>query len=395
MKVLQLTKYYPPQHGGIESATYDVTEGLNEKGIACDVLCSNPGPETIIETQGNYRIFRTGSISTLFATSISPKFIAFLSSLHQKYDLLHVHFPNPMAALALFLIRPKNRILVHWHSDIIRQRFIYRFFRPLERWVLRRADRIIGTSERYIYGSPALSSFKEKAAVVPLGISTERFTRNPEKEKSIKERFRGRKIVFSLGRLVYYKGFEQLIEAAKFLDEDTVILIGGDGELRKKFENQIIESRLERKVKLLGRIPDEEIAAYYNTCDVFCLPSTQRSEAFGVVQLEAMYFGKPVVATEIPGSGVSWVNKHNHTGLNVPANNAYALSQALTTVLTDENLAKTFSINARARFQELFTREKMVASFEDIYKKLLSPEEVHLKSRSLLKSIFAPAKKPL
>jgi rhamnosyl/mannosyltransferase len=357
------------------------------------VLCSCPESSSRTDKKSGYTIFRAGSLSTIFATSIAPSFITKLISLKGDYDVLHVHFPNPMAALALYFIRPSNKIVVHWHSDIIRQRKIYTLFRPLEKWVLKRADKIIGTSEKYIYGSKALRNFLHKTTVVPLGISTDRFADNPVKDHALKTRFGTKKIVFSLGRLVYYKGFEQLVEAAKYLDDNTVVLIGGDGELRKKLEALIVQSRLENKVKLLGRIPDDEIASYYQACDVFCLPSTQRSEAFGVVQLEAMYFGKPIIATEIPGSGVSWVNQHNITGLNVPANNAYALSQAINNVLGNPQLATTFGINAKKRFHDVFTRTEMVHSIAEIYKRLLAPEEVHLVPKNLPDPIMATGKK--
>lgn len=370
MKILQLTKNYPPQFGGIESVTYDVTEGLNDAGLVCDVMCSSLDNSTKVE--GNkYKIFRIGTLRNIAATSISPRIVSWLRKIKSNYDILQLHFPNPMVALAVFIVRPKNKIIVHWHSDIIRQRFIYPFFRPLEKWVLNRADVIIGTSENYIAYSKPLKEYQEKIKVIPLGISVDRFVCKEEQIEGIKNRFKNKKIIFSLGRLVYYKGFEDLIEAGKYIDDDTVVLIGGAGELKEKLEEQIKENNLEKKVFLLGRIPDEELACYYKSCDIFCLASNKRSEAFGVVQLEAMYFGKPIVATQIAGSGVSWVNQENVTGFNVPVNDGKKLAEAIMRILNNEDLKRKFSANALKRFEELFTRKHMVDEFVSLYNDLM------------------------
>ncbi len=372
MKVLQLTKNYPPQFGGIESVTFDMTEGLNDAGIPCDVMCSSVSARTSIEKKGSYTIFRMATLRNIAATSISPAIISKLRIIQSDYDIVQLHFPNPMVALALLFVSPKMKVVVHWHSDIIRQRFIYPLFRPLERWVLKRADAIVATSENYISGSLPLKSFREKTISIPLGISTERLVSNPLTVTEIRRKWANKKIVFSLGRLVYYKGFEHLIAASEHISDDTVVLIAGAGELKEKLEKEIQERQLQDKVILLGRISDEVLGSYYEACDVFCLPSVKRSEAFGVVQLEAMYFGKPIVATEISGSGVSWVNLHGITGYNVPTQNPAALASALTSVVDNPELAKRLGENARKRFEQNFTRAHMVNAFIDLYRRLLN-----------------------
>lgn len=387
MRILQLTKYYPPQMGGIESATFDITEGLNTAGIPCDVLCAHPGSKTVIEEHNGYKIFRVGSVTTISATSIAPKMVSLLAKLMNSYDILQVHFPNPMVALAIFLSRPKAKIIVHWHSDIIRQRKLYFFYQHLEQWVLRRADVIIGTSNSYIDASRALAPYKHKVVSVPLGISTDRFIWNDVSVANIKRKYKNKNIVFGLGRLVYYKGFEQLIQAAEFLNDDTIVLIGGEGELRDELQHLINERGVQNKVKLLGRVSDAELASYYQACDVFCLPSTKRSEAFGVVQLEAMYFGKPIVATNIEGSGVNWVNQHGVTGINVAVSNPHELATALTTILCDKQLAKQYSEASKSRFNDLFTQEKMVNKLSEVYQKLLA-KSIVLNSNILKKPML-------
>ncbi len=376
IKVLQVTKYYPPQFGGIESATFDVTEGLNRSGEHCDVLCSSPSLKTTIETVNGYKIYRMGSWMTLSATSIAPSLIMQLKKLKKNYDIIHVHFPNPMAALALYLVRPECKVVIHWHSDIIKQRKMYVFYRYLERWALDRADAIIATSENYLSHSRPLCSYLHKTSVVPLGISTERFSCKQQDFERLQNEFAGKKVIFSLGRLVYYKGFEYLVRAAKHLNKDTVVIIGGTGELKGQLEELIKQEQLQDKVKLPGRISEDEVACYFKICDIFCLPSTQRSEAFGVVQLEAMYFGKPIIATNVPGSGVNWVNLHEITGINVPVRDSAALARAITKILDTPELQQSFSKNSYERFRKQFTREHMVGTLKEVYSALFA-RKVH------------------
>jgi glycosyltransferase involved in cell wall biosynthesis len=371
MKILQLTKNYPPQFGGIELVTFDLTEGLNANQIRCDVLCSNIVNETVIEEKADHTIYRAATVKNISSTDISFETIKLLSRLKNRYDIIQVHFPNPMAALAVFLTRPKSKIVVHWHNDVIKQTNIYGFYKPLEQWVLRKAVAIVGTSEKYVYASQALKNHRGKLRIIPIGISTERFILNEHKLAELKTSYQGKRVIFSLGRLVYYKSFEHLVEAASYLPDDTIILIGGTGELKEDLQRLIRERKLEEKVKLIGRIPDEDIAAYYQACDIFCLPSAYRTEGFGVVLVEAMFFGKPIVATQIPGSGVSWVNQEGYTGFNAPIADPKVLADLINRILGDDKLAEKLSKNGLARFKDNFTRENMVNRFITLFKELV------------------------
>lgn len=370
MKILQLTKYYPPQLGGIELVTYDLTEGLSDVGIKCDVICANTVNKNIMETTGRYIIYRTATLYNLFSTSISYKLISTLKAVSSEYDIIQVHMPNPMAMLAVFLIRPKAKLVLHWHNDIVKQKFVYFFIKPLETWLLKRADSIVGTSPTYVAGSAPLKRFEKKTTIIPLGIDIERLRFSDKRFQEIAKQYTGKKIVFSVGRLIYYKSFDVLINAGKYLNDDTLILIAGSGDMKELLEKQIIENNLSNKVKLLGRVSDEDLACYYKLCDVFCLSSGRRTEGFGAVQLEAMYFKKPIVATKIPGSGVSWVNQDGVTGINVPINDPKAIAEAIYKILSDERLYQYFSSNAIKRFYDNFTKDRMVNSFAELYKKL-------------------------
>ena len=367
MKVLQLAKYYKPFRGGMETVTEDITEGLVENSIVCDVLCSNDKFVAETVNEKGYKVYKTSSFGEYFSTSITPQLIGKLKRYWEKYDIIHVHLPNPMANLALFLTRPKAKIVVHWHSDIIKQEKLLRFYRPLQNWLLNRADRIIATSQKYIDGSKDLQKFKSKTSVIPIGIVDDKLSIDDNKVSEIKKRYKDKKIVFGLGRLAYYKGFEHLIKSAKFINDDIVILIGGKGKLKDRLEELIVDDGLADKVKLIGEIPFEELGSYFKACDLFCMSSIIKSEAFGVVLLEAMSFGKPIVATKIPGSGVDWVNQDGVTGINVEVENPKKIAEALNAITSDRFLYKELSDNCLKRFKNEFTKDKMVERVINLY----------------------------
>ena len=192
-----------------------------------------------------------------------------------------------------------------------------------------------------------------------------------EKAEIIRTQYGNRKIVFALGRMTQYKGFDTLINAANQVDDEAVILVGGNGRLLKTYKELVLKNKLENKVYLIGRVSNEEIAAYFEAATVFCLPSNARSEAFGVVLLEAMAAGKPIVSTSIPGSGVSWVNQHGVTGLNVPICDERALAESLNLLINNETLADSMGTAGRERFNREFKAVIMVDKITSLYKRVL------------------------
>lgn len=371
MKTLQLSKFYPPINGGIETVAYELTEGLNDLGIPTDVLCSANGRKTLHETsEKGYAITRAGSLGKILSTSISPALVSLVWRLSSNYDLIHLHMPNPMAALALWLTKPKAKLITHWHSDVVHQRRALKFYTPLQNWILERSAAIIATSEPYLATSKALQPWKSKAHVIPIGITPIDTSNSHKAVEVIKDRYQNRDIIFSLGRMTTYKGFDVLIDAAQFIHEDSVILVGGSGELLDHYRSRVIAEKLQKKIMFLGHIHDYELPAYFEAASVFCLPSNARSEAFGVVQLEAMASGKPIVATNIPGSGVSWVNQHGITGLNVPIKDSKSLAEALQTILLDKNLAMKMSKAGKERFCQEFSSQTMINRTAALYEKI-------------------------
>lgn len=224
---------------------------------------------------------------------------------------------------------------------------------------------IMGTTPVYLKESPCLQHVQDKTVSLPIGV--DRMQPDAEAVKRIADRYPGKKIVFSLGRLVHYKGYRYLVEAARYLDDSYVVLIGGTGALKDELKGRISELGLQGKVQLLGHISDEDLPAYYGACKVFCLSSVQKTEAFAIVQIEAMSCGKPVVATKIPHSGVSWVNADGVSGLNVEPENAEALADAIKAVTEDEAAYSNFSANAEKRYNEIFTKNNMIKRCLNFY----------------------------
>lgn len=370
MKILQIGKFYPVR-GGVEKVMYDLMIGLSEQGVECDMLCAAaenyPVGTTVLNSHAC--LICVPVFAKLSATMIAPSMISKLRLICTSYDIIHIHHPDPMACLALSLSNFKGKVVLHWHSDILKQKLLLFLFEPLQKWLIKRADLIVGTTPVYTAESPFLKGFQNKTDFIPIGI--ERI--NPEQKKTdqIRSVFSNKKLVFSLGRLVEYKGYAYLIEAAKYLNDDFVILIGGTGPLKEKLLELIQLHELHDKVKLLGYISDEDVPSYYGACDVFCLSSIQKNEAFAIVQIEAMSCCKPIISTRISGSGVSWVNAHEQSGITVEIKNARALAEAIQRICSDQKFYQVLKDGANQRFTKNFTRQNMIQKSIRLYKNLI------------------------
>ena len=373
MKILQLGKFYPIR-GGVEKVMYSLAEGLSENGVECDAMfASADGSTDTIRLNGRCRIFRCRTLKKLASTMISPDMVLQLRRICNGYDIIHVHHPDPMACLALFLSGYRGRVVLHWHSDIVKQKFLLHLYRPLQSWLIRRASEIVGTTPKYLQESPFLRDVQYKTACLPIGIDAVR--PDADAVARIRERYGDRRIIFSLGRLVGYKGYEYLIDAARYLDDSYVVVIGGNGPLKGQLAEQIRREHLDGKAVLAGYLTDGETAAYYGACEMYCLSSVSRTEAFAIVQVEAMSCGKPVVATEIEGSGVSWVNADGVSGLNVPPRDGRALASAITKICTDREEYGKYCARARERFETMFERKEMINNCIEMYKKEINSLE--------------------
>lgn len=343
-----------------------LTEGLSRKGIACDMLCAaSSGKTRVTALNSNAKLIATHTWTKKSATMISPAMITMLRKIANDYDIIHVHHPDPMACLALMLSGYKGRVILHWHSDIIKQKKFLKLYEPMQTWLLKRADIIIGTSPVYLKESPCLKDYQEKCVALPIGIEPVKY--DNDKAEAIKAQYGNKKIVFSVGRLVPYKGFRHLVRATKMLSDDYVVIIGGTGPLEDELKSLINNLELQDKVHLIGHVDDETLHSYYGACTLFCLPSVQKTEAFGIVQIEAMSCGRPVVTTRIPESGVPWVNEHGVSGLNVEPADSRQLADAIVRITADESTYQHFRNGAMRRYLKVFTDEKMIDDCIAIY----------------------------
>lgn len=370
MKILQLGKFYPVR-GGVEKVMYDLMLGLSARGVDCDMMCATMDGASRVERLNDHaHLICCDTMVKAAATMISPNMIHSLRKVCHNYDIIHIHHPDPMACMALYFSGYKGKVVLHWHSDILKQKHLLKLYRPFQNWLLQRADLIVGTTPIYVKESPFLTDVQHKMTSFPIG--TDPWDTHKGKPNYVRESYPDKKIIFSLGRLVEYKGYEFLIDAAQHLSDEYVILIGGTGPLRAKLQAQIDAANLNYKVKLLGFVEDKDLPLYYDACSLFCLSSVFKTEAFGIVQIEAMSCSKPVIATSIPGSGTHWVNEHNVSGINVEPGNSQELAKAIVAITTDSEEYVRYCRDARARYEELFTYEKMIDNCLETYKRVLN-----------------------
>ncbi|MGH7831925.1 MAG: glycosyltransferase, partial [Candidatus Binatia bacterium] len=283
--------------------------------------------------------------------------------------IVHLHFPNPLAEVSYLLSRHKAPLVISYHSDVLRPKRLYKFYLPILRRLLRRADRIIVASPSLLSGSARLKRFQHKCAVIPYGIRLSDYELSPARKaraEGLKEKY-GDRIVLFVGRLVYYKGVETLLEAMTNIDGRLLLI--GNGPLEAALRRKCADLNLEGKVSFLGEAPQEELISAYHACRVFVLPSTEKVEAFGMVQVEAMACGKPVVSTRLP-TGVPWVNQDGVTGRVVPPRDPAALARAVNELLDNSSLADQMGRRGRERAENFFSKETMVSEYAKVYRAL-------------------------
>lgn len=369
IRVLQVNKLYSPHIGGIERMVQLIAEGLCHSVDMQVLVCRHKGLGRN-ETVNDISVHRASSLGMMLSMPIAPSFPFLFKKLSQNADIVHFHTPFPLGDLSCLMAGYKGKVIVNWHSDVLRQKGFLWAYKLLATAFLRRADRVIVADSNIAKNSPLLQPFNEKCVVVPFGIDTRRFQLNDDMRKQaegIRSKF-GSPIVLCVGRLVYYKGVEQVIKS--MCEVDAVLLLIGDGPLRLNLEKLVVQLGLTNKVVFLGMLSYDEMPAYFHACDVFVLPSVASTEAFGLVQLEAMACGKPVVNTRLP-TGVPEVSRHQETGLTMPPGDAQALGVAIGTLLDDSALRQRYGENAKQRVREHFSLQKMLDSVQAIYGELV------------------------
>jgi rhamnosyl/mannosyltransferase len=368
VNILHLYKDYYPVLGGIENHVRLVAEAQAAAGHAVCVLVTSQDRHTHVETIGGVRVVFAGRIATLASTPLSLALPLWLR--RERPDIAHLHFPYPVGDAAQQFFGRSRRTVISYHSDIVRQKRVLRFYAPLLRRALARADAVIATSPRYVETSPFLAPLAARCTVIPYGIQVERFAQaDPAAVAPVRGQYPGPLVLF-VGQLRYYKGVEVLIEAMTRVPAATALLVGGETSTRQaELAALARDCGLGDRLRFLGP-QDEALPALYHAADVFVLPSIERSEAFAIVQLEAMAAGRPVVSCDV-GTGVAWVNQHQVTGLVVPPRQPAELAAALNTLLADPALRARFGAAGRARVSADFTQARMLADIDALYRRIL------------------------
>lgn len=371
LKVLHVGKFYPPHMGGIETHLQTLCTRL-QKSVDVHVVVASDDHSPAEEVLGGVAVSRLPTRLHLASTPVCPGMV---SRIHRSSaDIVHIHMPNPAAVLAYLASGYAGRLVVTYHSDTVRQKFLGALFEPCLHAALRNSSAIIATSPDYRQTSAVLLRYADRCHVIPYGITVEQFEHcDPAAVASLRERY-GDRLVISVGRLVYYKGFEYLIQAMAQVQGKLLII--GDGPLREKLRSLAASLGLGDRVIFLGEIQNQQVVPYYHASDVFALASVARSEAFGIVQIEAMAAGLPVVNTSLD-SGVPFVSRHGETGLTVPPSDPPALAAAITQLLNDTSLRVQYGQAARLRAKREFSVDAMTSQVLSLYHEVMAAPAKH------------------
>lgn len=383
MRVLHIGKYYPPYKGGIENFMRDLMKAQQQAGLSVSALVHHHIPNRPCKREEDHglRIVRASLLTQWLYTPVSPSFPGLLRKWIRTFrpHVLHLHLPNPSVFWSLLV--PEARgvpWVIHWHSDVVpsaidrRLQMAYRCYRPLEQILLRRAKMILVTSQSYLNSSEPLRRWRSKCRVIPLGVDPDRLpwpgeALLHEAQSAWKP---GALKVLAVGRLTYYKGFDVLVRAAGRMPGVSVQIVG-DGELKGRLRTEIRKLGLQDRVMLRGPLPDRMLQASFAACDVVCLPSLERTEAFGVVLVEAMRYGRVLVVSDVPGSGVGWVVKTGECGFLVPPGDEGALGSVFQRLMTRPALLDEMGKRGKARFKDHFHIRPVARAIRKIYDEVM------------------------
>ena len=374
-RILHLGKFSHWQVGGIETVVDDLLQGLSPFFQLLKVAANNRF-RSEIRAQAHYMEVSVPLIGLLARTPFCPTMPYHIKKLHQRYQfsMVHLHFPNPMAHFAAEVLPRSVKRIVSWHSDVIQQTRLLQIYQPWVNRLLEKASALIAPTPYLAENSAQLAVARRRniIQIIPYGIAFDFFLANRYKEQIsfIRQQFGHRFLLFALGRHVGYKGFYYLIEAMTQLSANIILLLGGEGPLTRTLKEQVKKLKLEKQVYFLGGLEKQKLPAYYHACDVFCLPSSEKNESFGIVQLEAMACAKPVISCDIANC-MSRVNQDGITGFVVPAKSSTLLAKAIERFYCEPHLCKTFGQAAYHYAEERFTNKLMIERMRLLYEKIL------------------------
>jgi glycosyltransferase involved in cell wall biosynthesis len=371
MRVLQVYKDYYPVLGGIEHHVQILAEGLQGADVQVTVLVTNTGRETLETVINGVGVTKTGRLGTISSAPISPDLFRRLGRLSRTADIAHLHFPYPPAEIAQLSVGRSRRFVLTYHSDIVRQRLLGLVYRPIMWRVLRRADAITVSNPQYIETSPFLQPFSAKCTVIHHGIDLSRFIPTADtvqRSAAIRREHGDAALVLAVGKLRHYKGIDVLIAAMTQVAAHLIVV--GKGPMGPIWQRQAADPTVAGRITFLGEVSEAELVALYHTADIFVLPSTNRAETWGTVQIEAMACGLPVICTEL-GTGTSYVNQDGITGIVVPARDPTALANAIRRLVEDPALRQQFGEGGRQRAHDELSKEVMVQRMITFYQRVL------------------------
>ena len=368
MRVLHVYKTYLPESiGGVENVIHEIVKGTLNQGIHSEVFTLTKLNVPMEQFYDGYKIHKCRIMFEVGSTPFSFFAIFRFRKLVRSFDLIHYHFPYPFADMLHLINGMGKPYIVTYHSDIIKQKMLLKLYTPLKRYFLEGAKQVIATSPNYLKSSPVLPSIEGKVTIIPIGITNSSYPSASESRRLFwSSKFPDRFFLF-VGVLRYYKGLHILLEAATRFKYP--VLIVGSGPIENELRRESVERGV-TNIHFLGHIDEEDKLALLELCFSIVFPSHLRSEAFGVSLLEGAMYGKPLISSEI-GTGTSFINIDHETGLVVPPSNPIALANAMDTLWHDEDLAMKFGLNARKRYLELFTGEKMSKAYVVAYRRAL------------------------
>ncbi|QHF53650.1 glycosyltransferase family 4 protein [Pseudomonas sp. S49] len=373
MRVLHFFKtYLPDSVGGIEQVIFQLCESGAQHGIDGQVLTLSADPTPPVVQLGQHEVHRAKLDIQFASTGFSWSVFKQFRELSAEADVVNYHFPWPFMDLVHFASAMNKPSVVTYHSDIIRQKHLLKLYRPLMNRFLASADRIVAASPNYLHTSDVLQQFQDKTRVIPYGLNKSGYPQ-PETERMNRWRQQlGDKFFLFVGVMRYYKGLHILLEALKDVDYPVVIVGAGPLELELHAQAQALGLR---NIHFLGRLGDEDKVALLQLSYAIVFPSHLRSEAFGISLLEGAMYGKPMISSEI-GTGTSYINIHNETGLVVPPSHPQAFREAMRTLWEDPVRAAAMGVKAEARYRQLFTADDMGRKWTALYQELLEEKNL-------------------
>ncbi len=358
MKILQVNKLYPPAVGGIEKTVGLLASGLSAQHTVRVLAIREGFGFGSLRQEGNIWVRRCGGFGKIARMPVSLSFFWYFFRESKQADVIHVHYPFPLAAFALWLFRPKADIFITWHSSVVRQKFLGKLVKPFVDWSLNAARGIITTFPRASSFYSELENFGNKTRAIPLSFDgAAALEKRHDQKNSL--------TYIHVGRLVYYKGLDTVLRAFARMSEGKLVIVG-DGPLFDDLKNLSVELGADNRVDFLPDASDQQVSDLMKQADVFVLGSDHESEVFGMVQLEAMAAGLPIINTNLP-TGVPWVARHNEHALTVEPADIGALAAAMKQMADSAPLRQRLSDEGRRRAGE-FSIERMIQAHHDMYR---------------------------